>query len=89
MPAVATTMTVEEFLALPDDGAERWLIDGALREKPMHVRRAAEKDILNEVAVTATPVPLEWHCKGADDRDRCKPPRRADSWFEMPSAIRP
>jgi Uma2 family endonuclease len=26
-------MTVEEFLALPDDGVERWLIRGELREK--------------------------------------------------------
>src|SRR5262245_47253443 len=28
------TFTVEEFLALPDDGVERWLIEGQLREKP-------------------------------------------------------
>jgi hypothetical protein len=27
-------MTVEEFLALPDDGVERWLIRGQLREYP-------------------------------------------------------
>lgn len=26
-------MTTEEFLALPDDGVERWLINGVLREK--------------------------------------------------------
>ena len=26
-------MTAEEFLALPDDGVERWLIRGQLREK--------------------------------------------------------
>jgi Uma2 family endonuclease len=26
-------MTTEEFLALPDDGVERWLIDGRLREQ--------------------------------------------------------
>jgi Uma2 family endonuclease len=34
-------MTAEEFLALPDDGVERWLIRGQLREmrgKPMTVR---------------------------------------------------
>jgi Uma2 family endonuclease len=29
---VPRTMTVEEFLALPDDGVERWLIHGELRE---------------------------------------------------------
>ncbi len=27
-------MTAEEFLALPDDGVERWLIRGELRENP-------------------------------------------------------
>jgi Uma2 family endonuclease len=31
---VPGTMTAEEFLALPDDGVERWLIRGKLREKP-------------------------------------------------------
>ena len=30
---VPKLMTVEEFLALPDDGVERWLIRGELREK--------------------------------------------------------
>ena len=28
----APRMTVEEFLALPDDGVERMLIDGVVRE---------------------------------------------------------
>lgn len=31
--ADALLMTAEEFLALPDDGKERWLIRGQLREK--------------------------------------------------------
>jgi Uma2 family endonuclease len=31
-------MTTEELLALPDDGVERWLIRGELREKPVTVR---------------------------------------------------
>ena len=31
--AAPKLMTVEEFLALPDDGVERWLIRGELREK--------------------------------------------------------
>ena len=30
--ATAALMTTEEFLALPDDGVERWLIRGQLRE---------------------------------------------------------
>ncbi|HJT79438.1 MAG TPA: Uma2 family endonuclease [Gemmataceae bacterium] len=33
-PVTARLMTEEEFLALPDDGTERWLIRGQLREKP-------------------------------------------------------
>jgi Uma2 family endonuclease len=31
-------VTTEELLALPDDGMERWLIRGELREKPMTKR---------------------------------------------------
>jgi Uma2 family endonuclease len=31
-------MTTEQMLALPDNGMERWLIRGQLREKPMAVR---------------------------------------------------
>lgn len=38
MATVATPMTAEELLALPDDGMERWLIAGELRERPMTVR---------------------------------------------------
>lgn len=34
MATVAKPMTTEELLALPDDGVERWLIDGELRERP-------------------------------------------------------
>src|SRR5882672_4547573 len=35
MSTATTTklMTAEEFLALPDDGVERWVIRGELREK--------------------------------------------------------
>jgi Uma2 family endonuclease len=35
----APRMTVEEFLALPDDGVERMLIDGVVREIGMTIRR--------------------------------------------------
>ncbi len=38
MATVAAPMTAEELLALPDDGMERWLIAGELRERPMTVR---------------------------------------------------
>lgn len=37
--ATATpTMTTEELLALPNDGVERWLIRGELRERPTELR---------------------------------------------------
>lgn len=35
---VTVPMTTEQLLTLPDDGVERWLIKGQLREKPMTVR---------------------------------------------------
>jgi Uma2 family endonuclease len=40
MSTAAAPMTMEEFLALPDDGTERWLIAGELRERqrPMPYR---------------------------------------------------
>jgi Uma2 family endonuclease len=51
MATVATLMTTEEFLALPDDGIERWLIDGQLREfgrteQPMTVRNRFHSAVL-------------------------------------------
>jgi Uma2 family endonuclease len=39
-------MTTEEMLALPDDGMERWLINGELREKPMTVRNRFHSDVM-------------------------------------------
>jgi Uma2 family endonuclease len=51
--AVAETtapMTTEQLLALPDDGMERWLIRGQLREKPMTVRNRWHSRIMVRVA---------------------------------------
>jgi Uma2 family endonuclease len=42
-------MTTEELLALPDDGVERWLIKGQLREKPMTVRNQNHSAIMAAV----------------------------------------
>ena len=36
--AAPSLMTTEELLALPENGTERWLIRGQLREKPMTKR---------------------------------------------------
>lgn len=38
MATATRTMTVAEFLALPDDGMDRWLVKGELRERPMTTR---------------------------------------------------
>ena len=38
MATVTTLMTAEELLALPEDGTDRWLIAGELRERPMTKR---------------------------------------------------
>jgi Uma2 family endonuclease len=43
-------MTTEEMLALPDDGTERWLIRGQLREKPMTVRNRWHSRVLARFA---------------------------------------
>ncbi len=45
-------MTTAEFLALPDDGVERWLIDGRLRERSVPVRERFRDRIRAEVTVT-------------------------------------
>jgi Uma2 family endonuclease len=44
-----TQMTTEQLLALPDDGVERWLIRGQLREKPMTVRNRWHSRIMVRV----------------------------------------
>jgi Uma2 family endonuclease len=48
--AVAPTlMTTEELLALPDNGTERWLVRGQLRERPMTVRNRYHSRIMIRV----------------------------------------
>jgi Uma2 family endonuclease len=45
--AVANTgMTTEELLELPENGTDRWLIRGELREKPMTVRNRFHSEIM-------------------------------------------
>ena len=38
MTTITSPMTTEELLALPEDGTDRWLIAGELRERPMTKR---------------------------------------------------
>jgi Uma2 family endonuclease len=51
-PPEKKSMTVEEFLALPDDGTERWLLDGELRpsERTMSVRNRHHSQVEAKVA---------------------------------------
>jgi Uma2 family endonuclease len=46
----APLMTTEELLALPDNGIDRWLIRGELREIPMTVRNRWHSRIMTRVA---------------------------------------
>jgi Uma2 family endonuclease len=39
-------MTTEQLLAMPDDGVERWLIDGQLKERPMTLRNRYHSHIV-------------------------------------------
>src|SRR5258707_10626764 len=43
-------MTTEEMLALPENGVERWLVRGQLREKPMTYRNRWHSRIMVRVA---------------------------------------
>lgn len=50
-------MTTEELLALPDDGVERWLINGQLREKrdpEMTKRNRFHSQAMSEIAAVLT-----------------------------------
>jgi Uma2 family endonuclease len=47
--AAPPLMTTEEMLALPDNGTERWLIRGELRERPMTVRNRDHSRVMIRV----------------------------------------
>lgn len=49
--AISKLLTAQDFLALPEDGMDRWLIDGELREKPMTYRNRFHSYIM--AALTA------------------------------------
>ena len=49
-PATLTRpMTTAELLALPDNGTERWLLAGELREKPMTVRNRFHSKVVSRI----------------------------------------
>jgi Uma2 family endonuclease len=43
-------MTAEEFLAMPDDGVDRELVRGELRERPIKLRNPRHSEIVGRVA---------------------------------------
>jgi hypothetical protein len=43
-------MTTEELLALPENGTDRWLIRGQLRERPVTVRNHTHSLVMARVA---------------------------------------
>lgn len=46
MATVVQLMTTDELLAMPDDGVERWLIEGQLREAPMSRRNMVHSSVM-------------------------------------------
>ncbi len=52
MPTLLETppMTADEFLSLPDNGTDRWLINGELREKPIEYRDRFSSIALTKIA---------------------------------------
>src|SRR5260370_32938665 len=47
--AAPKIMTTEEMLALPENGVERWLVRGQLRNKPMTIRNRTPSHIMAQV----------------------------------------
>jgi Uma2 family endonuclease len=54
MASASTLMTTEELLAMPDDGMDRWLIEGELRERPMTKRNRFHSSAMANVATELT-----------------------------------
>lgn len=49
-PTLTKPLTTADLLAMPDDGMERWLIDGELRERPMPKRSRFRSHIMVRVS---------------------------------------
>ncbi|MFO0893105.1 MAG: Uma2 family endonuclease [Isosphaeraceae bacterium] len=70
MATITAPMTTADLLALPDDGTERWLIAGELRERPMtrrnkyHSRTTTRVAYLLEAWLVGQPEPRGWVLTG-------------------------
>jgi len=85
MNAVATPLlTAEQLSALPDDGMDRWLIRGELREQPMTYRNRTHSRVVIQVAtivnnwLSQQPEPRGW--AGTGDAG-CRLTRNPDTVF--------
>jgi Uma2 family endonuclease len=56
MATASSLMTTEELLAIPEDGTDRWLIAGELRERPMTRRNRFHSSVMMRVGKTL----LDW-----------------------------
>lgn len=56
MATATAPMTTAELLAMPEDGMDRWLINGELRERPMTLRNRFHSETMTYVAGAL----LEW-----------------------------
>lgn len=63
-PPARRRMTTEELLALPENGMDRWLINGELREKPMTVRNRFHSAVMACIAAVLN----EWSHKQPEPR---------------------
>jgi hypothetical protein len=69
MATASTLMTAEELDALPEDGTDRWLIAGVLRERTMTRRNRFHSRVTNRVGklldnwLDAHPIPGDRSCR--------------------------
>jgi Uma2 family endonuclease len=56
MATASALMTTEELLAIPEDGTDRWLIAGELRERPMTRRNRFHSSVM----MRAGQILLDW-----------------------------
>jgi Uma2 family endonuclease len=64
--AIATTMTIQELLAMPEDGLERELIRGQLKERPMTYRNRFHSQVVARIAALLTP----WNDQSSGTHDQ-------------------
>ena len=64
--AIATTMSIQELLALPEDGLDRELIRGQLKERPMTYRNRFHSQVVARIAALLT----HWNDQSSGTHDQ-------------------